>query len=508
MIQTIYDFNDSKKKKQLKLNAINELIDMSLDQNLIQKLFIPNFGIVIYTIETNIFNPIFKNNSEQFEMNKKGLYEILLYLLENPQIKSNIFKKSITSDFINKFVQLFDSIIVDEKKYLKIILHRLYSKLISKRISIRKAIIDYIKLSIKSTINFNGVAEILEVMASIISGFSVPLKKDHYDFFNDNIIPLFSLKKFNLYLKQLIKCSNLFLEKDHQLYIPLMKVIIEIFPSQSISKKVYFLDELYNIFLYIDNNIPSNLMDNLIQVITACLTENDITIATKCLMLFEEKQFMSFIKKNRNKTIIKDTLMTNLNHFIVNHWNKKIREKLHAIKKKILKKGSSKSCINTIINNEGFIINSLYPENKKEEKKQVELAMRLSNANRLNQNHNQEGEQNKNEISILLKNKNDNNKLESNLSNSLELNLSCLKIDESREEEFDEDFGICPITQDYMEHPVLCPSGHYYERDALEQWLKDHKTEPLTRLPLTIEMLVEDYNFREKIIAYRKKFNK
>lgn len=483
---------------------------MSLDQNLIQKLFIPNFGIVIYTIETNIFNPITKNNSEQFEMNKKGLYEIFLYLLENPQCKSSIFKKSITSDFINKFFQLFDSIIVKEKIYLKIILHRLYSKLINKRINIRKSIIDYIKLSIKSTINFNGVVEILEVMASIISGFSVPLKKDHYDFFNEIIIPLFSLKKFNLYLKQLIKCSNLFLEKDHQLYIPLLKVIIEIFPSQSINKKVYFLNELNNILNYLDNNVPPTLMDNLFQLITGCLTENDITIATNTLGLFEEKQLMSFIKKNRNKAIIKDTLMTNLNHFIVNHWNKKIREKLQAIKKKILKKGSSRSCINTVINNQGFMINSLYPENKEEENKQVELAMRLSNANRLNQNQNrdQAGEQDKNEISILLQNKNDNNKLESNLSNSLELNLSCLKIDESREEEFDEDFGICPITQDYMEHPVLCPSGHYYERDALEKWLKDHKTEPLTRLPLTNVMLVEDANFREKIIAYRRKFNK
>ena len=32
------------------------------------------------------------------------------------------------------------------------------------------------------------------------------------------------------------------------------------------------------------------------------------------------------------------------------------------------------------------------------------------------------------------------------------------------EEEFDEDYGICPITQTYMENPVLCPSGNYYEK--------------------------------------------
>ena len=32
------------------------------------------------------------------------------------------------------------------------------------------------------------------------------------------------------------------------------------------------------------------------------------------------------------------------------------------------------------------------------------------------------------------------------------------------EEEYDENFGICPITRDYMKHPMLAPSGNYYEK--------------------------------------------
>ena len=508
MVQTIYDINENKQKLKNKLNAINDLIDMSLDQNAIQKLFIPNIGLVISAIEANILNFVYKNSTEQYEMNKKGFYEILIYLLENPLCKSSIFKKSITFDFINKFVQLFDSGIVEEKKYLKIILHRLYSKLINRRISIRVAITDYLKLAIKSKINYNGIPEILEVMASIISGYSVPLKKDHTDFFNYIIVPLFTLKKLNLYLKQLMKCSNLFLEKEHQLYIPLLNVIIEIWPSLNINKEEFFLNELKNILKYMDNNVPLSLMDNFFQILSKCLTENDICIATRTVDLFEIKQFMSFIKKNKNKNIVKDTLMSNLNHFIVNHWNRKIRDQLALIKKKILKKGSSRSCINTVVSNENIRISSLYPENKEEEDKQMELAMRLSVKNEKNNAQNNENEQDTNDISILLPNKDDNNKLKSNLSNSLNLNLSCSKIEESRLEEFDEDFGICPITQDYMVHPVLCPSGHYYERTALEEWLKNHNTEPLTRMYLSVDMLVEDPSFRQKIIDYRKKFNK
>ena len=76
------------------------------------------------------------------------------------------------------------------------------------------------------------------------------------------------------------------------------------------------------------------------------------------------------------------------------------------------------------------------------------------------------------------------------------------------EEEFDEDYGICPITQNYMKNPVLSPSGNYYEKSAILNWLKNNNTDPLTRQYLTPNMLIEDEEFKKKIIEYRKKFKK
>ena len=75
-------------------------------------------------------------------------------------------------------------------------------------------------------------------------------------------------------------------------------------------------------------------------------------------------------------------------------------------------------------------------------------------------------------------------------------------------EEFDEQYGKCPITLDYMEHPVLCPNGNYYEKKAIIDWIKKKGTDPLTRENLTIDMLMDDEDYRIKIIEYRKKFNK
>lgn len=39
---------------------------------------------------------------------------------------------------------------------------------------------------------------------------------------------------------------------------------------------------------------------------------------------------------------------------------------------------------------------------------------------------------------------------------------------------------ICPITQDLMLQPVVTADGQTYERDAIEEWLRNHQTSPLT----------------------------
>ena len=78
-------------------------------------------------------------------------------------------------------------------------------------------------------------------------------------------------------------------------------------------------------------------------------------------------------------------------------------------------------------------------------------------------------------------------------------------VEEEEEEEFDENFGICPITKDYMRHPMLAPSGNYYEKKAIFRWINEHHNDPITREWLSSEMLVEDLDYKRKIKDYIKK---
>ncbi|CAN6460250.1 unnamed protein product [Victoria cruziana] len=43
---------------------------------------------------------------------------------------------------------------------------------------------------------------------------------------------------------------------------------------------------------------------------------------------------------------------------------------------------------------------------------------------------------------------------------------------------------LCPILQDVMEDPWVAPDGYTYEREAIERWLSNHDTSPMSNLPL------------------------
>jgi serine/threonine-protein phosphatase 2A regulatory subunit B' len=55
---------------------------------------------------------------------------------------------------------------------------------------IRKAINETFFSLIHENHKFNGAAELLDILASIISGFAVPLREEHVVFFNNVIVPL------------------------------------------------------------------------------------------------------------------------------------------------------------------------------------------------------------------------------------------------------------------------------------------------------------------------------
>ena len=155
-----------------------------------------------------------------------------------------------------------------------------------------------------------------------------------------------------------------------------------------------------------------------------------------------------------------------------------------------------------------------YPKDQEEEDKLFQLALKQSEEEEKLRKEREKKEEE--ELMLAIKESEKQNYCNNIFFNENNYNFNFDEIDEKKvynesneiKEEFDEEYGICPITQEYMTNPVITPSGNYYEKSAIMDWIEKNKTDPLTREPLTVDMLMEDEEYKIKIIEYRKKFNK
>ncbi|KAH9633702.1 hypothetical protein HF086_009036 [Spodoptera exigua] len=148
------------------------------------------------------------------------VYELFLRLLESPDFQPNIAKKYIDQKFVLQLLELFDSEDPRERDFLKTTLHRIYGKFLVLRAYIRKQINNVFYRFIYETEHHNGIAELLEILGSIINGFALPLKEEHKLFLLRVLLPLHKAKSLSVYHPQLAYCVVQFLEKDPSLTQP------------------------------------------------------------------------------------------------------------------------------------------------------------------------------------------------------------------------------------------------------------------------------------------------
>ena len=117
---------------------------MMHDPKAVVSYIVPNLDEVMQMIDKNIFRPlpcIKKNNlnftetglevEEEIEPawpHLQGVYEFFLQLVISDHIEVRALKVYVTPQFVQDFLDLFDSQESIERDYLKNILHKLYAK--------------------------------------------------------------------------------------------------------------------------------------------------------------------------------------------------------------------------------------------------------------------------------------------------------------------------------------------------------------------------------------------
>lgn len=227
-------------------------------------------------------------------------------------------------------MELFDSEESVERDYLKNILHKLYAKLVPRRKMIRKAMNETFYTLIHETHKFNGAAELLDILASIISGFAVPLRDEHVIFFKNVIIPLHKVQTCSQFYEQLLRCSMLFLTKDRTLAIPLLEGLLKFWPFANCVKETLFLTELQEVLEVCEVEKVEPLILPLFKRIVKCIGGIHLQVADRAMCFFENDYFLNILKTYKTETF--PMLVPVIVDLAENHWHKILQESLIALK--------------------------------------------------------------------------------------------------------------------------------------------------------------------------------
>lgn len=226
------------------------------------------------------------------------IYEFFLRFIESPDFSPQIAKMYIDHEFILKILELFDSEDPRERDCLKTTLHRIYGKFLSLRSFIRKLINNVFLQFVYETERFNGIAELLEILGSIINGFALPLKEEHKIFLVRVLIPLHKVKCLSLYHPQLAYCIVQFLEKDPLLTEEVIMGLLRFWPKINSPKEVMFLNEIEDIFEVMEPLEFLKIQIPLFAQLLKCISSPHFQVLEKVLCYWSNEYFLTLITEN------------------------------------------------------------------------------------------------------------------------------------------------------------------------------------------------------------------
>uniref|UniRef100_A0A8C2KUT6 Serine/threonine protein phosphatase 2A regulatory subunit n=1 Tax=Cyprinus carpio TaxID=7962 RepID=A0A8C2KUT6_CYPCA len=343
----LFDFMDTLsdlKMKEYKRSTLNELVDyVTLSRGYLTEQTYPE---VVKMVSCNIFRTLPPSDSNEFDPEEDEptleaswphlqlVYEFFIRFLESQEFQPSVAKKYIDQKFVLQLLELFDSEDPRERDCLKTVLHRIYGKFLGLRAFIRKQINNIFLCFVYETEHFNGVAELLEILGSIINGFALPLKAEHKQF----LVKVLCL--LHLHMSVLLAyCIVQFLEKDPTLTEPVIRGLLKFWPKTCSQKEVMFLGELEEILDVIEPTQFVKIQELLFKQIARCVSSPHFQVAERALYYWNNEYIMSLIEEN--SSVILPIMFASLYRISKEHWNPAISALIYNVLKAFMEMNSA-----------------------------------------------------------------------------------------------------------------------------------------------------------------------
>uniref|UniRef100_A0A3P9A378 Serine/threonine protein phosphatase 2A regulatory subunit n=1 Tax=Esox lucius TaxID=8010 RepID=A0A3P9A378_ESOLU len=353
----LFDFMDSVtdlKSKEIKRATLNELVDyVSTNRGVLVETAYPEISNMICT---NIFRTLPPSDNPDFDPEEDEptleaswphiqlVYEFLLRFLENPDFQPSIAKRYIDQKFVLQLLELFDSEDPRERDFLKTVLHRIYGKFLGLRAFIRKQINNIFLRFIYETDHFNGVAELLEILGSIINGFALPLKAEHKQFLMKVLVPMHTAKGLALFHAQVHVLTEYGLFPGTCPDCPLVNTqvirgLLKFWPKTCSQKEVMYLGEIEEILDVIEPTQFKKIQEPLFKQISRCVANPHFQVAERALYFWNNEYILSLIEENIDKVL--PIMFGSLYRISKEHWNPTIVALVYNVLKTLMEMNST-----------------------------------------------------------------------------------------------------------------------------------------------------------------------
>lgn len=336
--RVLFDFNDASSElrgKQIKAQTLHEMLEyITIQRGVVTENIYPD---VVNMFAVNLFRsipPPVNPTGDAFDPEEDEpvlelawphlqiVYEFFLRFIESPDFNTNLAKRYIDQSFVLNLLELFDSEDPRERDFLKTMLHRIYGKFLNLRAFIRRSINNVFYHFIYESERHNGIAELLEILGSIINGFALPLKEEHKIFLTRVLMPLHKVKCLSLYHPQLAYCVVQFLEKDPSLAEEVMMGLLKYWPKVNSPKEVMFLNELEEVLDVTDPAEFQKIQLPLFTQLARCINSQHFQVAERALLYWNNEYVVNLMSDNLHNVfpIVFPALYNNSK----SHWNRTI----------------------------------------------------------------------------------------------------------------------------------------------------------------------------------------
>lgn len=170
----------------------------------------------------------------------------------------------------------------------------------------------------------NGIAELLEILGSIINGFAIPLKKEHIQFLERSLLPLHKPRGIAAYHAQLSYCISQYVEKDPETIVTIVDGLVRYWPWTNAAKQVLFLNELEEILELCRAEQLLQVQDTLYKLLAQCLSSTHFQVIERVLYFWNSEHLCLSLLAQSKASILLPYVFGPLSKSAAGHWNQAV----------------------------------------------------------------------------------------------------------------------------------------------------------------------------------------